>query len=175
MKRDLSVYPDPVLARRADEIGEITPEIRQLAEDMAETMYANDGIGLAAPQVGESCRLVVIDITGPERREDLRVLVNPVITARSDGSVETEEGCLSVSGYRAKVRRADRVVVQATDLEGNPVTIEGEELMAVCLQHELDHLEGRLFIDHISRLKRAMYDKRVKKWMRQRQTGAEEN
>ncbi|WP_461210810.1 peptide deformylase [Desulfocurvus sp. DL9XJH121] len=166
MKRTLSVYPDPVLAQRAEEITEITPELRQLAEDMAETMYANDGIGLAAPQVGESCRLVVIDITGPDRREDLRVLVNPKITEKCPDTVETEEGCLSVAGMRAKVRRSAAVTVEATDLDGQPVTIEGEDLMAVCLQHELDHLEGRLFIDHISRLKRSMYDKKVRKWMR---------
>ena len=169
MKRELSVYPDPVLAKRAKEIEEVTPEIRQLAEDMAETMYNNDGIGLAAPQVGESIRLVTIDLTGPEKREELRVLVNPVIIAKGDGVVETEEGCLSVANYRAKVRRASEVTVEATDLDGNPVTIEGEDLMAVCLQHEIDHLQGTLFIDHISRLKRAMYDKKVKKWIRQKE------
>lgn len=167
MKRDLRVYPDPVLAEQAKDISEITPELKQLAEDMAETMYANEGIGLAAPQVGESCRLVVVDITGPDKREDLRILVNPVISRRSDDTVESEEGCLSVAGYRAKVKRAAEVTVEATDLEGNPVTIEADELLAICLQHELDHLEGTLFIDHISRLKRTMYDKKVKKWIRQ--------
>lgn len=169
MKRELCVYPDPVLAQRAQEVDEITPDLKQLAEDMAETMYANEGIGLAAPQVGESCRLVVIDITGPDKREDLRVLVNPVITSKSDDTVESEEGCLSVAAYRAKVRRSAEVVVEATDLEGNPVRIEGDDIMAVCLQHELDHLDGTLFIDHISRLKRTLYDKKVKKWIRQKE------
>lgn len=167
MKLELRVYPDPVLARKAARIEEITPDIKQLAQDMAETMYANDGIGLAAPQVGESIRLVAMDLTGPEVRGGLRFFVNPVITARSSETVETEEGCLSVATLRANVKRAAQVTVQAQDLDGVDLTIEAEELLAVCLQHEIDHLDGVLFIDHISRLKRSLYDKKVKKWMRQ--------
>lgn len=169
MIRQLLFYPDPVLARRADEITEFTPELKALAHDMAETMYANDGIGLAAPQIGESIRLVVIDISGPNVRDDLRYLVNPVIVAHSEETVESEEGCLSVLNYRSTVERAAQVTVTARDLDGNELTIEADDLLAICLQHELDHLHGTLFIDHISRLKRSLYDKKVKKWMRQKE------
>lgn len=166
MQREIKYYPDPVLERRAEEIDAITPEIRALADDMAETMYENDGIGLAAPQVGESIRLVVMDLTGPQERADLRVFVNPVIVDRSEDKVESEEGCLSVLNYRAKVMRSAEVTVKAKDLDGNDVTLEADDLMAICLQHEIDHLEGTLFIDRISRLKRSLYDKKVKKWLR---------
>lgn len=174
MRRKILKYPDPLLARKALVIGEITDEHRALAQDMIETMYANEGIGLAAPQVGECCRLVVIDITGPDKREDLRVLVNPTITAK-DGSVVSEEGCLSVVGYRSDVSRAERVTVEATDLDGKPVKIEADGLLAVCLQHELDHLDGVLFIDRISRLKRSFYDKRIKKQQRERAEARKES
>ncbi|WP_028587539.1 peptide deformylase [Desulfocurvus vexinensis] len=167
MTRPLVFYPDPVLARRAEEIAEVTPELRALADDMALTMYANEGIGLAAPQVGQSVRLVVVDISGPKVRDDLRVLVNPVITARSEETVESEEGCLSVRNYRANVERAAQVTVQARTLDGQELTIEADDLLAICLQHEIDHLDGTLFIDHISRLKRSLYDKKVRKWVKQ--------
>ena len=167
MRRTILKYPDPALARKSLEIGEITDKLRQLAKDMAETMYASEGIGLAAPQVGECCRLVVIDITGPDKREDLRVLVKPRITA-AEGKVVSEEGCLSVSSSRSDVARSEKVSVEATDLDGNPVRIEADGLLAVCLQHELDHLDGVLFIDRISRLKRSLYDKKVKKQQREK-------
>ena len=136
-------------------------------------MYTNEGVGLAAPQVGRALRLVVIDLSGPEKREGRITLVNPVVVEAS-GEQEDEEGCLSVRDYRAKVKRAAKVVVEALDLDGKPLRIEAEELFAVCLQHEIDHLDGVLFIDHISRLKRTMYDKRVKKWARN-QTAHHEN
>jgi len=167
MPRTILKYPDPALARKSLAIGEIDDKLRQLAKDMAETMYANEGIGLAAPQVGECCRLVVIDITGPEKRENLQFLVNPRVIA-VEGSVVSEEGCLSVSNYRSEVTRAERVTVEALDLDGNPVRIEADGLLAVCLQHEIDHLDGVLFIDHISRLKRSFYDKKIKKQQREK-------
>lgn len=167
-------YPDPFLAGKAEPIPEITPEIRQLADDMAEAMYANEGVGLAAPQVGRNLRLVVIDLSGPEKRESRLTLVNPVIVEAS-GEQEDEEGCLSVRDYRATVKRAAKVAVEALDLDGQPLRIEAEELFAVCLQHEIDHLDGILFIDHLSHLKRAMYDKRVKKWAKMRARQEHEN
>jgi peptide deformylase len=167
-------YPHPTLARKAAPVTEITPEIRELAAEMAETMYANQGIGLAAPQVGRSIRLVVIDLSGPDKREALMTLVNPVITDPA-GEQEDEEGCLSVRDYRSNVTRAATVTVKATDLDGNPFCLEADGLLAVCLQHEIDHLDGVLFIDHISRLKRAMYDKRVKRWARQEAEKDREN
>ena len=155
-------YPDPRLARVAQPIAAITPEICELAKNMVETMYARDGIGLAAPQVGENLRLVVMDISGPEKREDLRILVNPVLTLSGD-KVESEEGCLSVLDYSACVVRRERARVEATDLEGKPVVFEADGRLAICAQHECDHLEGLLFIDHISRLKRTMLDRKFLK------------
>ena len=172
MPLEILKYPHPVLAQKAAPITEITPEIRQLAADMAEAMYANQGVGLAAPQVGRALRLVVIDLSGPEKREGLITLVNPVITAAS-GEQEDEEGCLSVRDYRTNVKRAATVMVTATDLDGNPLCLTADGLLAVCLQHEIDHLDGVLFIDHISRLKRAMYDKRVKRWAKEATTAPE--
>ena len=162
MIRPVLHYPDPRRARKSVERKEITPEIRELAEDMAETMYARDGIGLAAPQVGEAIRLITVDISGPEKRSDLRVLVNPRLTLLP-GEVESEEGCLSVPDLRSTVRRAPRVILAATDLDGNPINLEADELLAICLQHECDHLDGTLFIDRISRLKRMMFDRKIAK------------
>ena len=155
-------YPDARLKRKAVPVEAITPEIQALAADMVETMYARDGIGLAAPQVGESIRLIVVDISGPEKREDLRILLNPVLEL-SGPEVESEEGCLSVNDFRSTLYRTLRVRCRATSLEGEPIEFDAEELLAICLQHECDHLEGKLFIDHISTLKRMMYDKRIAK------------
>ncbi len=155
-------YPDARLKRKAVPVEAITPEIHTLAADMVETMYARDGIGLAAPQVGESIRLIVVDISGPEKREDLRILLNPVLEL-SGPEVESEEGCLSVNDFRSTLYRTLRVRCRATSLEGEPIEFDAEDLLAICLQHECDHLEGKLFIDHISTLKRMMYDKRIAK------------
>ena len=155
-------YPDPRLKRVSLPVSEITPEIRTLVGDMVETMYARDGIGLAAPQVGVPLRLVVMDLSGPEAREELMVLVNPVLTT-SGMEMETEEGCLSVPDIRSVVSRPGNVHVEATDLDGNPIRFDAEGLAAVCIQHECDHLNGTLFIDHISRLKRSMYDRKILK------------
>ncbi len=155
-------YPNPKLKRKCVPVTEITPEIKELVSNMVETMYARDGIGLAAPQVGEAINLVVIDVSGPEERSDLRVLINPELTL-SGPEIESEEGCLSVADFRAPLRRYANAKVKAVDLENNPVEFEATELLAVCLQHECDHLKGTLFIDHISGLKRMMYDKRIAK------------
>ncbi len=155
-------YPDPRLSRVSEPVTEVTPELRELVGDMIETMYARDGIGLAAPQIGKPIRLVVVDVSGPDRREELMVLINPVLT-RSGAEVESEEGCLSVPDFRSPVARAAEVLVEARDLDGNPISLKAESMLAVCLQHECDHLDGKLFIDRISRLKRAMYDKKLSK------------
>ena len=166
MIRDVLTYPHPLLKERAKEITQVTPELRQLAANMAETMYEYDGIGLAAPQVGELIRLIVIDLSGPEKREDLRVFVNPKLELIGE-EIESEEGCLSVEEYRNIVTRSSAVRLTATDLDGNPVDCVAEDLFAVCLQHECDHLEGKLFIDRISRLKRNLFDAKIKKRARQ--------
>jgi peptide deformylase len=155
-------YPDPLLERVSVPVREVTPELRRLAADMVETMYARDGIGLAAPQVGEAVRLVVMDVSGPDKREDLRILLNPVLTL-SGPERETEEGCLSVPDYRANVTRHAEAAVRGMDLDGNPVEFAATDMLAICAQHECDHLDGILFIDHISRLKRGMLDRRLQK------------
>ena len=162
MPLEIIKYPDKLLSRKSQEIKEITPEIRVLAHDMAEAMYAKRGVGLAAPQVGELCRLIVVDTSPPEERNELKILVNPAIIHR-EGVVEEEEGCLSVVSFQAKVKRAAKVVVKAQDIDGNALELQGEGLLAICLQHEIDHLDGILFLDHLSRLKRALYDNRLKK------------
>jgi peptide deformylase len=167
MLLDILQYPDPRLTQKAAEIAEIDDEIRALASDMAETMYAARGVGLAAPQVGRPVRLILVDASGPDTRGDLRALVNPRLTVLDPALIEDEEGCLSVPfDYRAPVSRAARVAVDALDLQGRPVRFEAEGLLAVCLQHETDHLEGVVFLDRISRLKRTLFDTRVKKWQR---------
>ena len=167
MARKIVTYPHPVLAQTARPVEEITDEIRQLAAEMAQLMYEDKGIGLAAPQVAESIRLITVDLSGPDKREDLQVFVNPVLT-NLEGEVDSEEGCLSVPGYRSTVTRAERLHLSALDLDGYPVEIEADDLMAICLQHEVDHLNGVLFIDKISKLKRTLYDRKVKKWLKQK-------
>jgi peptide deformylase len=166
MLRDVLKYPHPLLKEKAEPVSGVTPELRRLAADMLETMYANEGIGLAAPQVGELRRLVVIDVSGPELREAPMVLVNPELELTGE-AVEAEEGCLSVEEYRSTVKRASAVRVKAADLDGKPLELEAEGTLAVCLQHECDHLDGVLFLDHLSRLKRRLYDAKVRKWAKQ--------
>lgn len=155
-------YPDPRLAQKSVEVKEITPEIRQLVDDMVETMYARDGVGLAAPQVGEQIRLVVMDSSGPAARENLIVLINPKLFL-SGPEVESEEGCLSVPDFRETVYRCSEAKVKALDIDGKPVELSLSDYEAIIVQHECDHLEGRLFIDHISRLKRMVYDRKLAK------------
>jgi len=153
---EIRTYPDEILKRPSAPVAEVTDDVRRLIIEMAETMYANDGVGLAAPQVGVSSRIIVIDVGGAEERgkkESLIALVNPEITAH-DGTCTREEGCLSLPELRAEVKRHQRVEVSALDREGRPLEIAGEDLLAVALQHEIDHLNGTLFIDRLSRLKR---------------------
>jgi len=166
---DILQYPDPRLAQASVEVTEPTDELRVLAGNMAETMYAARGLGLAAPQVGRPIRLIVVDAGGPDERKDWRVFINPRLTVLDPTPVEEEEGCLSVPlNYRAPVSRVAKVAVDALDLDWNPVRMEAEGLPAVCLQHELDHLDGKVFLDHLSRLKRMLFDSRVKKWQRRK-------
>lgn len=145
-------FPDPVLATKAEPVTEFNTELRELAQNMAETMYAAPGVGLAANQVGVLKRLIVIDVS--EENNDLKVFVNPVILEKSDTFEEFEEGCLSLKGLYEYVKRPDRVKVKAQDLDGKEFELEATGILAVCLQHEMDHLDGIVFIDHLSRLKR---------------------
>lgn len=158
-------YPDAVLKLKAEPVSEVSDDIRRLIDDMLETMYAAPGIGLAAPQVGVSKRVIVIDISHHYPETPVLSLINPVITFK-EGEICEEEGCLSVPEYQADVTRFSHVKVKALDRNGNEVEVEGEDLMARALQHEIDHLDGILFIDRISALKREMYKRRIKKLMK---------
>ncbi|MGH7655036.1 MAG: peptide deformylase [Gemmatimonadaceae bacterium] len=144
----IRVLGDPVLREDTRPVETFTPELQRLIDDMFETMHAAKGVGLAAPQVGRLERLTVIDVRGAPY-----VLVNPEIVER-EGTIKWEEGCLSIPDLYGDVNRAARVVVEALDRDGKPFTVEGTELLGVCLQHEIDHLHGKLFIDHLSLLKR---------------------
>ena len=145
---DIHVLGSPILRRETQPVQQMTPELRRLVSDMFDTMYAARGIGLAAPQVGRSERIAVIDID-----KNPIALVNPVIAIRS-GKSKREEGCLSIPDIHYEVERAGKVTVQAFDGDMKPITLEGSELFGTCLQHEIDHLHGKLFLDHLSILKR---------------------
>jgi peptide deformylase len=161
-------YPDSGLREVARPVEAVDEGIRRLADDLLETMYAAPGIGLAATQVGDGRRVCVVDVS--EAKDDPRVFVNPEILWR-EGTEEAEEGCLSIPGVYEKVRRAERVGVRAIDRAGEPFELAADGLLAVCLQHEIDHLDGRLFIDHLSLLKRQRIDKRLAK-QRRRDAGS---
>jgi peptide deformylase len=156
-------YPDPRLRKIAAPVTAVTPEIQRIVRDMAETMYAAPGVGLAATQVDVHKRIVVIDTS--DTRDDLKVFINPEIVA-VDGEAECEEGCLSVPGYYDKVTRAAQVTVRALDIDGAPFKLAAEGLLAVCIQHEMDHLVGKVFVDHLSPLKRARLSARLRKKQR---------
>ena len=165
---EIRIYPDPILQVRADDIENIDERIARLAGEMAETMYAAPGVGLAAPQVGVSERLIVVDVRNSKGEKDLITLVNPQIMELGERIVE-EEGCLSVPGIREQVARARRVLIRGYDLNERERQIETEGLLAVVLQHEIDHLDGILFIDRISRLKRGIIQRKMRKLMREGQ------
>ncbi|MCE1182966.1 MAG: peptide deformylase [Rhodocyclales bacterium] len=156
-------FPDVRLKKVAAPVAKIDESIRQLAADMAETMYEAPGIGLAATQVDVHRRVVVIDIS--EEKNQLRVLVNPEVV-RCDGFTIGEEGCLSVPGIYDKVERAERVTVKYLDLDGQAQTLEADGLLAVCIQHEIDHLNGKVFVDHLSQLKQTRIKSKLAKQAR---------
>lgn len=156
-------YPDPRLHTVATPVKVVDARIRRLINNMAETMYAAPGVGLAATQVDVHERVLIIDIS--DTRDGLQVFVNPEIVERS-GEAETEEGCLSVPGIFDRVTRAERVTVRALDRNGEPFTLEAEGLLAVCIQHEIDHLEGKVFVEYLSRLKQHRIAAKMKKQQR---------
>jgi peptide deformylase len=158
-------YPDPRLSKVAKPVKSVTAEVVKLVEDMLDTMYAAPGVGLAANQVGALQRIVVMDIDHENPKTNIYKLINPVITSK-EGEVIWEEGCLSVVDFTAEVRRAAQVEVVALDENEQEVKIAAEGLLAVALQHEIDHLDGKLFIDRISRLKRDLYTRKRKKMLR---------
>jgi len=152
----------PILSKKAARVDKIDPELVRLAKDMVETMHRAPGIGLAAPQVNVSKRVITVDLSVGENKDDLIVLVNPDLV-RQEGEVVCEEGCLSVPDIREKVARPYRVLVKGLNLEGKDVEIEGEDMMARVLCHEIDHLDGKLFTDRLSPLKKSLLHKKLKK------------
>ena len=156
-------FPDPRLRRQARPVASVTGETRRVAADMLETMYAEHGIGLAAVQVGIAQRIVVIDLS--EERDRPLVLINPELL-ETGGEEEMEEGCLSVPGFTAPVRRCERVRVRALDRAGEPFELDADGLLAVCIQHEIDHLNGKLFVDYLSPLKRERVAEQLRKQAR---------
>ncbi len=159
-------YPDPRLRRVARPVETVGERERKLVEDMLETMYEARGIGLAATQVDEDIRVVVMDLS--EDRDEPQVFINPEITDRS-GSQSYEEGCLSVPGFYAEVQRAEKVSLRALDGDGKPFELDADGLLAVCIQHEIDHLDGKMFIDYLSPLKRRMIGKKLRKQQNSRE------
>ncbi len=160
-------YPEPFLLKETVPLENIDGAVQEMINAMAETMYAAPGVGLAASQVGWGKRVLIYDIAPREEGRRLHVLVNPRIVAAEGEVLSENEGCLSVPDYRADVKRAERVLVEAFDREGNPVRLEAEGFQAIVLQHEIDHLNGVLFIDRISRLKRELYKRKVQKALRE--------
>lgn len=160
--RKILTYPDPVLRQQAEKITVFDDELKQLAADMGETMYDAPGVGLAANQIGVLKQIVVVDVSKSEEEKKFISLVNPVIS-KGEGSVVGEEGCLSVVECTSKVARFQKIHVTAQDLDGNPLSFDAEDRFARIIQHEVDHLHGKLFIDRLSLLKRNLYKKKLKK------------
>jgi len=152
----------PLLAQKASPVENINQEIVDLARDMVETMYRAPGVGLAAPQVNRGIRLITVDLSVGENKDELFILINPEIVEES-GKTTAEEGCLSVPGIYEKLERPERVVVKGYDLNGREITIEASDLLARAFAHEIDHLEGKLFIDRLSPLKKSLIKNRIKK------------
>jgi peptide deformylase len=157
-------YPDKRLHTVARPVEVVDDAIRQLAADMAETMYAAPGIGLAATQVDRHIQMIVVDVS--EKRDDLRVFINPEIV-EAEGEAVNEEGCLSVPGIYDKVKRAQRIKVRALNLQGEPFELEADGLLGVCIQHEIDHLKGKVFVEYLSRLKQDRIKQKLKKQQRE--------
>jgi peptide deformylase len=168
MQREIIIWPDSRLRVKAEKVERVDDEIRTLIDDMFESMYGDNGVGLAAPQVGVSKRVVVIDPAPKQEGSRPIAFVNPVIT-RTEGERVWEEGCLSIPGEAEDVVRADKVWVTALDRDGKEFSLEADQLLAIAVQHELDHLDGVLFVDHISSLKRELIKRRMKKLKAERE------
>lgn len=161
-EREILKYPDPRLREVAKPIESVTPEIQALADDMAETMYASNGCGLAATQIGVALRIFVVDCAGEDEPSDLKVFINPEIV-EAEGVQVWNEGCLSFPGVNEEIKRADSIVMRALDRDGKPFEVKASGLLAVALQHELDHLNGVLMIDKLNAIKRRMMGRKLAK------------
>lgn len=162
--RSILHFPDPKLRLKATEVTEFDQSLQTLVDDMFETMYTDDGIGLAANQINVQQRIIVTDVS--DDRTQPYCLINPIIKYRQ-GTEISKEGCLSVPGIYEEVKRAERVQIEAYDRYGKPITVETDGLLAICIQHEIDHLEGKLFVDYLSALKRSFILKKLEKMRRQ--------
>ncbi len=165
MRLQIRKYGDEILRKKAEPVKDINGQLVKLAQDMVETMHKAPGLGLAAPQVGESLRLITVDLSVGEKPSELIIMINPQIVEQ-EGEVIDEEGCLSIPGIFEKVKRPKRVLVKGYDLEGKEREIEAEDLLARVFCHEIDHLEGRLFIDLLSPLKRSLIKREIRKKIR---------
>ena len=165
-KLDILTFPDKALSRQTSPLDNIDGKVQEMIDGMSNTMYDAPGVGLAAIQVGWEKSVLIYDISPREESRELHVLVNPKIVTREGQIISENEGCLSVPDFRADVKRSEFVTVEGHDREGNPLRLDAEGLLAIVLQHEIDHLNGTLFIEHISSLKRQMYKRRVKKQLK---------
>jgi len=162
---EIVTYPDPVLKKKAELVENIDGNIQNLIDTMSQLMYQSSGIGLAANQVGIEKRVIIFDINYKEKGKDLTVLINPKIIFE-ENKIEFEEGCLSVPDFQGKINRKKYIQVQGLDRNGKPINIEAEDLTAICIQHEIDHLNGTLILDHVSYLKRNIYKRKIEKLMK---------
>jgi peptide deformylase len=165
---DIVTYPDRFLRQKTKPVDNIDGRLQQLIDNMGVTMYNAPGVGLAAIQVGVDKQMLVYDVAPNDESRRLNVLINPKIVSAEGQVLSENEGCLSVPDCRANVKRAARILVEGVDRDGNPQRIEAEGMLAIVLQHEIDHLNGTLFIDHISALKRQMYERRIKKMLKKK-------
>lgn len=159
-------YPDQTLRQPTDELENIDGNVQQMIDQMSSTMYAAPGLGLAAIQVGWDKSVLIYDISPSDQERSLQVLINPRLVDQEGETLSENEGCLSVPEFRADVKRYASILVEGVDREGRPVELEAEGMLAIVLQHEIDHLKGKLFIDHVSALKRQLYTRRMKKKLR---------
>ena len=162
---EICKYPDPVLRKRAEEVVTIDEDIQSLIQKMSDTMYQFSGIGLAANQVGVPKRIIVFDINWREKGSDPHILINPTIVSAEE-TIAFEEGCLSVPDFTGEITRKKYIKVKGLDRHGNPVDMDAEDLTAICIAHEIDHLDGKLILDHVSHLKRNLYKRKMKKLMK---------
>lgn len=165
--RDVVTYPQATLRKKSETIKEVSKEIKDLIREMKETMYASDGIGLAAPQVGVNQKVIVVDVTPHQPDQKPFALINPEIVS-GEGEVDSTEGCLSVPGFLETIKRKEKVTVRGIDEEGKEVEIEATGMLAICLQHEIDHLNGMTIVERLSPLKRGIIRKKLKKAARNR-------
>ncbi|MFH0725725.1 MAG: peptide deformylase [Pseudomonadota bacterium] len=165
---EILTYPDSFLRKITRDVENINDELQNLIESMTETMYAAPGVGLAANQIGSDQKILVFDTADDAGKRSSHVLINPRILERNGEIISEDEGCLSVPDFRSNVKRAASILVEAVDREGNPLSIEASGFLAIVLQHEIDHLEGKLFVDHISMLKKQLFARKVKKQLKNR-------